>query len=173
MGRASDRLNSGGWCATGLDRPTSTLFAGSLPRRWRRPTPRCRHAVMDEGGSDGPGDRIAFAVTLTAACPWPCLEPAHEGLRRAPNPRGKGQEIHHARSQALRRSRNLRRPDGRPAGSRGPLLASHRADAGRGLTGYRSVLNTHTSAAMAELVAARPWLTVYPAAGVDPLRWTP
>jgi hypothetical protein len=29
--RASDRLNSVGWCATGFDRPTSTLFAGSPP----------------------------------------------------------------------------------------------------------------------------------------------
>ena len=29
------------------------------------------------------------------------------------------------------------------------------------MTGHRSVLNTHTSAAMAELIAARPWLTVF------------
>jgi transposase len=29
------------------------------------------------------------------------------------------------------------------------------------LTGHRSVLNTHASKAMAEVVAARSWLTVY------------
>ena len=49
----------------GLDRPTSTLFAGSHPPMGKTDSARCCHAVMDEGGSDGPGDAIAFAVTLT------------------------------------------------------------------------------------------------------------
>ena len=29
------------------------------------------------------------------------------------------------------------------------------------MTGYRSVLNTHVSKAMTEMIAARPWLTVF------------
>src|SRR4051794_31034001 len=44
---------------------------------------------------------------------------------------------------------------------RGPLLASHRADAGGGLPGHRSVLDTHVSQAMAAIITARPWLTVF------------
>src|SRR3954463_385691 len=86
---------------------------------------------------------------------------AHKGLRRPPHPRGKGQEIYHAGAQALRRPRDLRRGDGRPARPRGRLLAADQADPGRRLTRHRSVLSTHTSKTMAELIAARPWLTVF------------
>jgi len=63
-GRANDRLDSVGRCATGLDRPTSTLIAGSHP-----PVGKTDSTVLSccdgRGGSDGLGDAIAFALTLT------------------------------------------------------------------------------------------------------------
>jgi hypothetical protein len=82
MGRASDRLNSVGRYAAGLDRPTSTLFAGSQPpmRKTYSAVLSCRDG---RGGIRRPGDAIAFAGTLaggTSPRATPRRNPDHRAV---------------------------------------------------------------------------------------------
>jgi hypothetical protein len=99
--RASDRLNSVGWCAAGLDRPTSPLFAGSPPADGKTDSTvsSCRDR---RGWIRRPGDRIAFAVMLAGATsPKPRSPPSGFSRCWSSGRRRPRRRLPHARRRAL------------------------------------------------------------------------